>query len=298
MECPVCKKNIKTLSHIRRCKDNSHKQFVIKQEKLAVQLYKKYKDIYKVLNNKNIILTEYINVMLRNMYKNEIYETNRINRNKKISEKHTNVNSLKYKFKQQYYKDINGTENIDFVCCKICGFRGRQITSHLNRIHNINKDKYLELYPNSNIVCFNTNKKISEKLIESNKNHDNHRMELNGRTINKNVWGKCGIRNDLNEFYRSSWEANIARLLRFFNIKYEYEIPFELSYNNSKLIYIVDFYLTELDIFLEIKGFWDDMSKLKVNLFQTQIDKKLFVIDKNEYMKLNKQYKQIIKNWE
>ena len=153
LKCPICNKDIKTVSHIRRMKDDQHVSFVKAQEELAMSLYEKCRNIFEVLNHKDIILKEYLNILLRNKFKDEIYKTNRINRNKKISMAHTNENSTKFKFRQKFLEDINGQENIDFVTCQICGFKGRQLISHLTRIHNIGKVEYQKLYNNAPLIC-------------------------------------------------------------------------------------------------------------------------------------------------
>ncbi len=299
MICPVCKKNIKTKSHVRRMKDDKHIEYVKKQEMIAYELYKEYKNLYFVLNDDSIFLNEYIESLLRNKYTKEISDTIRKNANKKLSLLKTDINSNKYKQKQQYINDItNGHENIDYVTCKICGFKGRQLISHLTRVHNINKKQYLNMYPNSNINSYNTNKKIALKMLENSKNHDTVEMSIDDRKFYKNIWGICGVRKDLNEFFRSTWESNIARLLKHYDIEYKYEVIKNINYMDSKMIYVVDFYLPKYDAYIEVKGSYDNISKLKIKLFKEQYSSRLFVIDKKVYKRFNKQYKNKIENWE
>jgi hypothetical protein len=69
----------------------------------------------------------------------------------------------------------------------------------------------------------NKSKKISDLKKKNNawvgKNNPNY-----GNKIGKNNGFKGGKREDIeNIFFRSSWEANIARILKFFNIRFIYE---------------------------------------------------------------------------
>jgi hypothetical protein len=54
--------------------------------------------------------------------------------------------------------------NVIMVKCKICGFeKEKSIKDHLKHTHKINKEKYLELYPNSEIYSDSFKKEISCK---------------------------------------------------------------------------------------------------------------------------------------
>lgn len=49
-------------------------------------------------------------------------------------------------------KELNGAEGVDYVVCAICGGRFNFLVIHLVRTHKINKEQYLELYPNSLLI--------------------------------------------------------------------------------------------------------------------------------------------------
>ena len=79
---------------------------------------------------------------------------------------------------------------------------------------------------------------------------------------------KYGIREDLGFYCHSALEANYARFLKWFGMKYEFESDkciFKLS--NEKL-YICDFYLPELDMYIEMKGYLRPDAKEKLELFK------------------------------
>jgi len=110
---------------------------------------------------------------------------------------------------------------------------------------------------------------------------------------------------DLNTILRSTWEANIARLLNYLNIYWHYEkqrYNLERTLYKSKtsgiMSYTPDFFL-ENNIILEVKGFWDSISVEQVFLFKQQKQEyKHYVIDGDMYYSLDNIYKNKIKNWE
>lgn len=112
-----------------------------------------------------------------------------------------------------------------------------------------------------------------------------------------------GKRKDLNNIYfRSSWEANIARYYNFVGIKWEFE-PKEFIFNTIKrgcILYTPDFYLPEEDRWVEVKGWMDKKSKTKLRRFEKYYPEeyaKLEIIDEKAYNKF-KEYAEIIPGWE
>lgn len=126
-------------------------------------------------------------------------------------------------------------------------------------------------------------------------------------------WSKEGYREDLGIGFRSAWEANIARILNSKEINWKYEEEIydleppryytETKYINvntgkSVIYYEPDFVLEDGTI-IEVKGFWDNRSKVRVSQFMEQYpDKKYLVIDTDLYYCISKKYKEIIPNWE
>lgn len=129
------------------------------------------------------------------------------------------------------------------------------------------------------------NKEKGEKISKFKKDRKDWVGENNpnyGNKIGKNNGFKFGIREDIGKyFFRSSWEANVARILNFYNIKWEYE-PNRYKIN-EKETYTPDFYLPEYDLFLEVKGYWRDDAKRKFNSFLEKYDFKIKLVDGNFY---------------
>lgn len=119
------------------------------------------------------------------------------------------------------------------------------------------------------------------------------------RLQSENQYSRCrkGKRADLGDtFFRSAWEANYARILNHLGVKWEYEPKmFQIDQFET---YTPDFKLAD-GTFVEIKGWWTETSKRKIESFKTKYpDIKLQIITKTEYIALSKQYCNIINHWE
>ncbi len=84
---------------------------------------------------------------------------------------------------------------------------------------------------------------------------------------------------------RSSWEAEIAKLLSEANIKFEYEPK---KFGN----YIPDFYLPEENIWIEVKGFMTEAAKEKIDNFQKEHT--ILLIEEEQYNKLISKSEEIV----
>ena len=106
---------------------------------------------------------------------------------------------------------------------------------------------------------------------------------------------KSGKRSDLNgQFFRSAWEANIARLFNAMKIKWEYE-PKTFYFEKIRrgcISYTPDFYLPEYDVWIEVKGWMDDKSRTKLKRFAKYYpNEKLELIDSKRYREIEKKAK-------
>ena len=142
---------------------------------------------------------------------------------------------------------------------------------------------------------------------------------------------KGGKRKDLeSDYFRSKWEANYARYLNQMEVLWEYEKEtfwFE-GIRSGTTNYTPDFYLSETDTWVEVKGQWDSKSKTKLRRFRKYHPEeyaKLFVITSDiwgksktaksvrrfllcdlklppgrigNYTEISRKYKSIIPGWE
>lgn len=104
------------------------------------------------------------------------------------------------------------------------------------------------------------------------------------------------FRLDVGHIARSSWEANVARVLQKLGISYEYEREtFELD---DELFYVPDFFLEGGKI-VEVKGFWDDESRKKVAALEKQHPEyTVFPLDSDMYESLRLKYADQVSEWE
>lgn len=141
--------------------------------------------------------------------------------------------------------------------------------------------------------------KLSNSMKGKNKGFKNHNY---GK---KPSWAKTrskfGYRPDLNNtFFRSTWEANFARICNYYNTKWEFENnKYRCYFEKESMTYLPDFYLPEYDIYVEISGFVSNNKKLKLQLFNKYYPEKTLIhIFGDNYLKFFKEYKNYLENWE
>lgn len=124
------------------------------------------------------------------------------------------------------------------------------------------------------------------------------RAYAEGRRASVGGTSRGGRREDLGFYVRSSWEANFARLLNFLGVNFSYEAE-RFSLSNGKT-YLPDFCMLDGSRrFVEIKGFWREGDKARIELFRRCYpDIALDVIDKEGYLILEKQFSKVVPNWE
>lgn len=93
----------------------------------------------------------------------------------------------------------------------------------------------------------------------------NTRRGKNSNFYGKKYWPNRKLFNYNNIKCRSSWEVKAIIYFNKNDIKFEYEPSiFELS---NETTYTPDFYLTELNKYIEVKGYWYEDAKEKFNNF-------------------------------
>jgi len=124
---------------------------------------------------------------------------------------------------------------------------------------------------------------------------------------------KVGFRKDLGMSFRSRWEANYARILKYQNKEIIYEIDrYPLLDDKKEIIcvYVPDFKMGD-NSYVEIKGHADSEDSWTCNCKRCERDKKkkellsqqypnvkVQFIGKQEYKKLCRDFESIIPNWE
>lgn len=120
---------------------------------------------------------------------------------------------------------------------------------------------------------------------------------LNGSYVpQNNAFKGNGFRKDLNQFFRSRWEANFARILRYMRLDYDYEAN---RFDLIDSVFIPDFYLSKQNLFVEIQGFLRKTKQDKLKKFSELYPNiKLFILDAQGYGKLENVYSPLIHSWE
>ena len=73
---------------------------------------------------------------------------------------------------------------------------------------------------------------------------------------------------------KGTWERSVATLLNSFGINWTNSIkPFSYFWNNGWHLYFPDFYLFDLDIYIEVKGFETDRDIAKWKYFESPLIK-------------------------
>ncbi|MEA4899424.1 MAG: HIRAN domain-containing protein [Christensenellaceae bacterium] len=120
------------------------------------------------------------------------------------------------------------------------------------------------------------------------------RIEINAETQPSYFY-----RQDLRIPLRSTWEANVARILGYLGYSFKYEAgSLYIETKMFKGYYFPDF-MIDGHILIEVKGFWRSRDRQKTLGFSSQCKGyELFIIDSDYYVDLKRVYKQLIPMWE
>ena len=162
---------------------------------------------------------------------------------------------------------------------------------------------------------------VSKKIAEWNKEFmTDEKKEQISQTLKKRYANgmkipnsKTGYRKDIEMSFRSSWDANYARILKFNDKKIDYENDkFVLYREDGKIenVYTPDFKIDD-KTFIEVKGHADGIDewgctckrcirdKNKMFLMGEQYPEvEVILIGRKEYVELCRKYNFIIDNWE
>lgn len=114
-------------------------------------------------------------------------------------------------------------------------------------------------HPNLNNI---RNKSVDKQIIEND-------AIITRKKGNTYQYTKTGYRQDIKMNVRSSWEANFVRILNVYKIDFEFEpTVFSFPIKRGTKGYTPDFLLTRNNLWVEIKGYLDDKSKIKLKRFK------------------------------
>ncbi|MDF2534327.1 MAG: hypothetical protein K0R18_484 [Bacillales bacterium] len=142
-------------------------------------------------------------------------------------------------------------DSYEYVVCRICKEKKMQLNVHIKNKHNMTVDEYKEKFLNSPITSQKIIDKIKKNKVETKEERSRQAKQdfADGKRKVSKGFGRSigGKRGDLNnQYFRATWEANIARILKLKNIDYKFEetsMPLYDECGNLKFAYNVDFYL-------------------------------------------------------
>ncbi len=121
-------------------------------------------------------------------------------------------------------------------------------------------------------ICHNEIKRYNSKLCQ----RCYHKNKISVGSHYKRYYYK-------NIYFKSSYEYKYALYLDKNNIKWQYEAK---SFDLGNTSYRPDFYLSETDEWIEIKGWWRPDAKIKFDLFRAKFPNiKIIVLYKNDLIK-------------
>ena len=106
---------------------------------------------------------------------------------------------------------------------------------------------------------------------------------LNSLKKTKSNEGRRFYSDKLKMYFRSNWEIELAEILSELNIAFEYE-PKRFYFRAESESYLPDFYLTDYNCWIEVKGWMDKRSLKRVKLFKKYHGKTtaFFLYEKDE----------------
>ena len=98
-------------------------------------------------------------------------------------------------------------EEKDFVICPICNKKFKQLTLHVKRIHNLSKEEFLKLYPETKMICDTTHERKLELNREWKRRFDEE-PEFHDSVVTKGRERMAKHRETINAAIRKSHELN------------------------------------------------------------------------------------------
>lgn len=263
--CPICNRkfDIITGSHIF----TYHKINMTRFKKLYPDQQLRSNKYKKEFSKKRSESTKkYLNSLKNDQEKwNNYFKNFRYGNGKKKKEK---IKSVEINNIQGNYRVIDGEfigKNIDiddptsYVICPLCNRKFSIISdSHLEKIHNITREEFENMYPNNSL----RSEKHIEKMKESRKKYwgnlsfseYSERVKQSAINIsNKHLYNYVLSNGQICNF-KAKWEIYVAEFFIENNIEFIYEKEFMYYENDKKRCYLADFVLPKYNLVIELKS--------------------------------------------
>lgn len=227
-------------------------------------------------------------------------------------DKHINSclnNNKKRILLSELWKQNNGKYKCPYCEKEFCK---KGICSHIWRIHEDGKNFKVKVNLGRTVWNKGLTKEIDERVKINSENSaktikklvkegkwkkrnvsKDHYINVSIRQSLKNSGGRCKWFEINGQNVQGTWERDFALLMNKLNIKWikikNYTDSFIYFKDNKIKRYTPDFYLEEIDKYIEIKGFWwgNDKDKMKL-VFENnfELKTKLIIIEKYLYKKI------------
>jgi hypothetical protein len=316
VNCPICNKEInRPIRHLRDVKDEGHQHLYKQQLQIAENLFNNIEftkssnveDYGLVLTYKNC-LKIWQEKFGKEECKKRANKLNGINVSKALkgkpkSEEHSKAVSEALKGNTPWNKGLTVEDP--------------RVRAYRNKVNETMSKVLTEMYATGEMVAWSMGK--TKETDERIKNASEKTSKTMANNPQNNSWGISGIRKDIGHHAASTYEANVYRILQYHGCKYlkEFDIikPIILPDGSKR-----DYRLDILDVeglfgvkgaYIEVKGFFNERDRLKVECFRKQYPNETLLMlgngDKREkyywesdidYAKLENKYKPLIPLWE
>ena len=200
--------------------------------------------------------------------------------------------------------------NLGTTCSQVCALVMMSRTRRKNGTYVMSEEQKVKLrksvkktYKERDVFGPELRKQFSETMKKSWKEgkitSENHWTQQYDREDRLKILsrGKSGKREDLkDQYFRSTWEANFARILNLQDITWEYE---HKIYKLKTISYTPDFWLPVEQRYVELKGWMNERSQRQIDEFRELYPNiELEVIEREQYEKLKLQFKSRLPLWE
>ena len=306
--CPICKKELKhLLTHIQtNVKDEvpGYKELLEQQTQVAQQLYDDKNYNTQTYENYNLLLNynEYAQIWYKTLNLEKRASTTPMRQlsikcpqcHKSIDQSHINQHFAVH-HPEFYQRQVNLVKQLfyDYNFSEYNIEQYSELYLKMSSIYKIWQETYTkEERQQRSKLC---NAARQEKIQKGKTFTDKQRAKLSQAQINyrsgKHALAMRGVRPDIGHFAASTYEANIYRIFQLEKKVYkrETENVFPITFpNGEKHNYIVD--ICDVDglfddpgTYIEVKGYMDEKSLLKINCFKEQYPQYKLIVIGNKY---------------
>jgi predicted nuclease of restriction endonuclease-like RecB superfamily len=169
------------------------------------------------------------------------------------------------------------------------------IERNITRLAEHNRGSHIGEAHRARIIESNRTRTVSPES-HARRSAATRRLWAEGKASPRVGTGRRGKRADLGGTpFRSSWEANVARIFTACGIEWEFE-PQRFTLTSGQT-YAPDFRLGN-GTYIEVKGYWRPEARARFDAFRAEYPVTVHVIDQHRYQSMEARWSRTILNWE